>query len=52
MPLLAPKQTEADLAQIVFILFTILYQLKTLTMQHKSPAYGPGFLLVQAAMVR
>ena len=43
MPLLGPQQTGADLAQIVFILFTILYQLKTLTfpsrIQYKSPAY-------------
>ncbi len=44
MPLLGPKQTGADLAQIVFIFFTILYQLKTLMfpsrIEHKSPVYG------------
>jgi hypothetical protein len=44
MPLLAPKQTGADFVQIVFIFFTILYQLKTLLIpnqiEHKSPAYG------------
>jgi len=30
MPLPGPKQTGGDVAQIVFIFFTILYQLKTL----------------------
>jgi hypothetical protein len=44
MPLLATKQTKANFAQIVFILFTTLYQLKTLMLpsriQHKSPVYG------------
>jgi hypothetical protein len=44
MPLLGPKQTGADLAQIVFIFFTILYKPKTLLIpsriEHKSPFYG------------
>jgi hypothetical protein len=44
MPLLTPKQTGADLVQIMFIFFTILYQLETLLIpnriEHKSPVYG------------
>ena len=44
MPMLAPKQTEADLAQIVFNFFTVLYQLKTLMFsngtEHKLLLYG------------
>jgi len=44
MPMLAPKQTGADLAQIVFIFFTVLYQLKTLVFpsgtEHKLPLCG------------
>lgn len=44
MPMLAPKQTEADPAQIVFIFFTVLYQLKTLMFssgtEHKLLLYG------------
>ena len=44
MPVLAPKRTGADLAQIVFIFFTVLYQLKTLMFpsgtEHKLPPYG------------
>ena len=44
MPLLGPKQTRADPGRIVFIFFTILYQLKTLMfpsgIDHKSPVHG------------
>jgi len=39
-----PQQTGADLPPVVFIFFTILYQLKTLTfpsrIEHKSPVHG------------
>lgn len=49
MPLPGPKQADADSVQIVFIFFTILYQLKTLLIlnriQHKSPVYGSSIRL-------
>jgi hypothetical protein len=44
MPSLAPKQTTVDFGRIVFIFFTILYQLNTLMflsrIEHKSPVHG------------
>ena len=44
MPLRGPQQTGLDFAQIVFIFFTILYQLKTLAfpsrIERKSPVHG------------
>jgi hypothetical protein len=44
MPLLGPEQTGADFGRIVFVFFTILYQLNTLVfpsrIEHKSPVHG------------
>ena len=44
MPLLGPKGNQSRSGRIVFIFFTILYQLKTLMFpsrfEHKSPVNG------------
>jgi hypothetical protein len=44
MPSFAPTPPEADSAPIVFVFFTILYQLNTLVfpsrIEHKSPVHG------------
>ena len=57
MPLGVPSGIRVDGARIVFVFFTILYQLKTLLVpsrfEHKSPVNGgvlSGFLLVPQAM--
>jgi len=43
MPSLLPKRTQADPARIVFVFFTMLYQLNTLMfpnrIEHKSPVH-------------